>query len=191
MPRWWLGSSTPPWKGNAHVDLVWEGVGTPSTERLHLTVGESILVRSRVAAGPARFEYTATLTRSWTFTSLVVRSDDGPTVRLERSSTGVWSSDGTARPDLADAVDIDLAFSPFTNTLPIRRLQLPVGTSAAIVTAYVAAPTLQVSTDPQRYTRVAPDEYLYESLDTDFSRHITVDADGFVVEYPGLFTRRS
>jgi hypothetical protein len=85
------------------------------------------------------------------------------------------------------AVDIDLAFSPFTNTLPIRRLNLPVGSSAEIVTAYVEALSLRVTPDPQRYTRLATDEYLYESLDTDFSRRITVDADGFVLDYPGLF----
>ena len=31
--------------------------------------------------------------------------------------------------------------------------------------------------------------YLFESLDSDFSREITVDQSGFVVDYPGLFTR--
>lgn len=44
-------------------------------------------------------------------------------------------------------------------------------------------------TDPQAYTRTAVNLYLYESLDSDFSRQITVDADGFVIDYPGLYSR--
>jgi hypothetical protein len=46
-----------------------------------------------------------------------------------------------------------------------------------------------VTPDPQAYTRTAINLYLYESLDGDFSREITVDADGFLIDYPGLYLR--
>ncbi|MFV2144347.1 putative glycolipid-binding domain-containing protein [Isoptericola sp. G70] len=32
---------------------------------------------------------------------------------------------------------------------------------------------------------------MYESRDSDFRREITVDGDGLVVDYPGLFERAS
>jgi uncharacterized protein len=84
---------------------------------------------------------------------------------------------------------VDIAISPLSNTLPIRRLELAVGESAEITTAYVAVPDLTVVTDPQRYTRLADHEYRYESRDSNFKRVITVDEHGLVVTYPGLFVR--
>jgi hypothetical protein len=93
------------------------------------------------------------------------------------------------RGDLSDAIDLDLAITPFTNTLPIRRLDLAVGDEGDVTAAYVSFPDLEVNIDEQRYTRLDEDVYLYESLDSDFSREITVDLDGIVVEYPGLFER--
>lgn len=45
-------------------------------------------------------------------------------------------------------------------------------------------------TDPQRYTCLEPHKlYRYESLDSDFTRDITVDENDLVIEYPGLFRR--
>ncbi len=67
---------------------------------------------------------------------------------------------------------------------------MAVGDSADLVTAYVTVPDLEVTADPQRYTRVSHHEYLYESLDSDFSSVVTVDDFGLVVNYPGLFERR-
>lgn len=164
----------------------WYGVERPSVERLHITAGERTEVRSSVDAGDDHYAYEVILGPGWVFQTLALRTGDGQ-LRLHRDADGDWFVDEEPRPDLADAVDIDLAFSPFTNTLPIRRLNLPVTTSAEIATAYVIVPSLRVSRDPQRYTRVADDAYLYESLDSDFSRRITVDANGFVLDYPGLF----
>ena len=85
---------------------------------------------------------------------------------------------------------MDFVLTPLTNSLPVHRLALSVGASAEIVTAWVDAPSLEVHPDPQRYTRTGTLTYLFESLDSDFSREITVDQAGFVVDYPGLFARQ-
>ena len=80
--------------------------------------------------------------------------------------------------------------TPFTNTLPIRRLNLKKGQAHDVVTVYVHFPELAISADPQRYTCLEPMKlYRYESLDSDFVREIEVDPDGLVVSYPGLFRR--
>uniref|UniRef100_UPI004048F09B putative glycolipid-binding domain-containing protein n=1 Tax=Brachybacterium sp. GPGPB12 TaxID=3023517 RepID=UPI004048F09B len=113
---------------------------------------------------------------------------DGRELVVRRTEAG-WQVDGEARPDLDAAREVDISVSPLSNTLPIRRLGLAIGESADIVTAYVRVPELDVTTDPQRYTRTGEHEYLYESRDSDFHRYVTVDEEGLVLEYPGLFTR--
>lgn len=172
----------------------WRGLGTGSVEHLDLLPRDDRLrARSVVDLGPVRLEYAMELDpgpgTAWTFRVLRLRSSDGRQLDVSRDDDGAWWVDGTARPDLADAVDPDLSFSPFTNTLPIRRLDLAVGAAADIVTAYVDGETFEVSPDPQRYTRLDTDRYVYESRDGDFHREISVDADGVVVDYPGLFSR--
>ena len=41
----------------------------------------------------------------------------------------------------------------------------------------------------QRYTRLDDRRYRFELTHGSFTRDITVDADGFVLDYPGLFSR--
>jgi hypothetical protein len=93
-------------------------------------------------------------------------------------------------PELDGAIDVDVSATPFTNTLPIRRLDLAEGQSADIRAAYVSLPELTVKIDPQRYTCLERGRrYRYESLDSEFVREIVIDAEGLVVTYPGLFKR--
>ncbi len=169
----------------------WSGVRSPSVERLALTIDGDVHARSVVQTEETEYAYDVILDAGWAFQALRLNSADGRHLDLRRDGAGRWAQDGNDRPDLAGTVDIDLAFSPFTNTLPIRRLDLPVGGAAEIVVAYVDAPSLAVLPDPQRYTRLAVDQYLFESLDSDFTREITVDSEGLVIDYPGLFTRRA
>lgn len=147
---------------------------------------DRLLVDSTVEVGGDRIRYTLELSPLWTFRSLLLRRGDRE-LRLARAHCA-WTVDGERRDDLAAAVDVDLFLSPFTNTLPIRRLRLPIGASAEIVTAYVG-PDLSVHPDGQRYTRLDERRYRYEALDGGFERDIEVDADGLVVDYPGLFAR--
>lgn len=102
-------------------------------------------------------------------------------------SDGRWLVNGEHRGDLDGATEIDIQATPLTNTLPIRRLDLAVGESADIDTAWIAVPALTVVRDPQRYTRVGERQWLYESRDSDFRAVLTVDDEGVVLDYPGLF----
>jgi hypothetical protein len=116
---------------------------------------------------------------------------DNRGLHLTSDGEGNWR-DANGRPlDVAaGAVDIDLPVTPFTNTLPIRRLNLKKGASADIRTVYITPPNFEIISDPQRYTCIEPlRRYRYESLDSDFVREIDVDADGLVVTYPDLFKR--
>lgn len=111
-------------------------------------------------------------------------------LELSADGEGSWKDEADRRlTALRGVIDLDLSISPFTNTLPIRRLDLRPGQSAEIKTAYIRFPDLAVSGDPQRYTRLDANRYRYESLDSDFVRDIEVDRHGLVVSYPGLFRR--
>lgn len=105
----------------------------------------------------------------------------------------------------AEAVDVDLAGCPLTNTMPIRRL----GVDAAgvgerpITMAWVSLPDLAVIPSPQVYSSgpeglsqiaSALDERVasvvhYRSATRDVSVDLSVDAHGIVVTYPQLAER--
>ncbi len=116
---------------------------------------------------------------------------DDRRIDLQSDGSGHWrDGTGTALPQLEGAIDVDLPLTPFTNTLPIRRLGLRAGQSADLRVVYIILPEFTVTTDPQRYICLEPGRrYRYQSLDSDFVREIEVDADGLVVTYPGLFRR--
>ncbi|MFE7603891.1 putative glycolipid-binding domain-containing protein [Brachybacterium paraconglomeratum] len=170
------------------TEIVWIGVEEASRERCRITDGpRGVAIESEIETGPGVCSYSLRATADWAFTDLELRAD-GRELVVRRTEAG-WQVDGEARPDLDAAREVDISVSPLSNTLPIRRLGLAIGESADIVTAYVRVPELDVTTDPQRYTRTGEHEYLYESRDSDFHRYVTVDEEGLVLEYPGLFTR--
>ena len=110
------------------------------------------------------------------------------TLALNVESRGVWRSSVQKLPDLRDCRDVDLAVTPATNTLPIRRLNLEVGSSESVIAAWVKFPELTIQPLSQRYTRLAKNAYRYES-DTGFSVEIVVDDLGLVTAYPGGWER--
>jgi len=113
---------------------------------------------------------------------------DVKTLSLIVESRGVWRSSGRELRDIHDCVDVDLALTPATNTLPIRRLDLRVGGTESVVAAWVKLPDLAVQRLPQRYTRLTNNTYRYES-NTGFSAEIVVDDFGLVTTYPGGWER--
>jgi hypothetical protein len=91
-------------------------------------------------------------------------------------------------------VDVDVYPSPFTNTLPIRRLPDPViGRPVAIAVAWVTLPELTVQVARQEYTLLARDadsaRWRFRALDSDFTAELDVDGDGLVRDYPDIARR--
>ena len=105
-------------------------------------------------------------------------------VGIQHSSAGAWNFNGVHVPEVEGCIDIDLGFSPSTNLLPIRRLDLSIGSRAVVRAAWVKFPELSLELLEQVYTRLDLDHYLYESTDGSFRRELRVGPDGFVLEYP-------
>jgi hypothetical protein len=102
-----------------------------------------------------------------------------------------WSGDMKA---LADAVHCDLGLSPLTNTLPFLREGIRDGAGPVEVTAaWISVPDLSLQPDRQRYTFAGTDNestiVRYEAVDGSFEADIRVDADGLVIDYPGIARR--
>jgi uncharacterized protein len=95
--------------------------------------------------------------------------------------------------EFAGCIDVDISATPFTNTLPIRRLQWQVGQVETLRMVYILVPNLLVSVMRQRYTCLEKTAhgatFRYENVDDDFTAVLTVDSDGLVRNYPGLFER--
>ena len=88
--------------------------------------------------------------------------------------------------DLGGCMDIDLNFSPSTNLLPIRRLNLRIGESADVRAAWLRFPSLELQPFDQRYTRLAEDRYRYQSAS--FSAELRVSPAGFPLDYEKVWT---
>jgi hypothetical protein len=92
-------------------------------------------------------------------------------------------------PAVAGCLDVDLAFTPATNILPLRRLGLAVGESREMTAAWVRFPELSVEPLAQRYTRLDERRVRYESRGGAFTAELEVDELGLVVRYPPLWER--
>ncbi len=85
------------------------------------------------------------------------------------------------------ALDVDVVFSPFFNALPIRRLGLHQRSdSVTCPVVYVRLPELSVDPAVISYSSAADGIKLHSPA---AETTITVDDDGFILDYPGLAER--
>lgn len=104
---------------------------------------------------------------------------------LQADGEGSWSVGDDPLLDLYGAIDVDLTWTPATNSLPILRLGLEVGASAEITAAVVDFPGHDIGRRTQRYTRINDSTYRYES--DSFEAELEVGDDGLVRRYGDLW----
>lgn len=140
-------------------------------------------VAGAIDGTPFRVDYAIACDADWLTRSARVTRWIGAAARQIdlRCDGGRWTIDGVDASALDGATDVDLGFSPSTNTLPIRRLALKVGDAAAIRTAWLRFPAFDIVRGEQRYRRIAPNAYRYES--GTYAADLTVDAAGLVIDY--------
>lgn len=109
-------------------------------------------------------------------------------ITVRRHAAGDWQVDDHPAPDLQGLIDLDLGFTPATNLFPLRRLALRPGQAADAAAAWLDDESWRLRRLAQRYERRSEREYWYESPATGYAAILTVTADGFVSDYPGLWT---
>jgi hypothetical protein len=178
-----------------HVAIVWRRVDMPGHEAAELhRVGDAWELSGVAvltdAGRPCRLDYVIECGGDWATRRCEVRGyvgADRAHMVVVRDEAGSWAVNHEPAASLDGCIDVDLGFSPSTNLLPIRRLALAVGASASVRAAWIRFPQLTVEVLEQTYTRTAPETYKYESAGGAFRRDLAVNADGLVVDYPGLW----
>jgi len=172
--------------------ILWQSHDDPGHEWCELATGPSSsrLAGSVVLAtrdAPWRIAYEIDLDDAGRTRHVRVVAD-GPdaaptTLDLTADGRGRWvrTESGEVVADDPGAIDVDLGFSPSTNTLPIRRLGLAVGERHEIAVCWVLFPSFDVVVGRQVYERLAKRTWRFRS--GSFEGDLTVDSDGLVQEY--------
>jgi hypothetical protein len=184
--------------------IMWSPHMGPGLECLRLLQLPDGIVADSIILGvqdqtPFRVHYEIRCDAQWRLQAVRVNLLDGSSQSLHLfiDTEGVWTTEGgKIISSLHGCVDVDISVTPFTNTLPIRRLALQPGSAATLNMAYIALPQMQVKVTEQRYTclDITPSggRYRFESLKDGeilFTAELPVDEDGLVLDYPGLFRR--
>ncbi|MDA8198116.1 MAG: putative glycolipid-binding domain-containing protein [Thermaerobacter sp.] len=181
------------------MDVLWERLGEVGQEVCTINSQDALVLTGTVVTAfdgqPASVCYVAKADESSGVTRMadVTMQWTGKmrTLSLRHDANGRWWVNDHHEPTLDGLDDVDLGVTPATNTLPIRRLGLAVGQSTSMTAAWVRFPALTVTPLAQRYTRQARDRYVYQSLASGYQALLTVDADGVVQSYEGVWRRVS
>ena len=139
---------------------------------------------------PCRLEYLIECRSSWETSAARVSGWVGDTaldVELKVADDGHWLLNGIEQPAVKGCTDVDLNFSPSTNLLPIRRLNLAIGQAAQVNSAWLRFPSFRLERLDQIYRRLDQTTYRYESNGGTFVSELKVNDFGLVINYPGLW----
>jgi uncharacterized protein len=176
------------------VRLAWNGTPDWRTEVCEVVLTDDGIAATGAQLGsapePYRAAYELEARRNWVTRRLHVQVGGVGSLELRHDGKGRWAGVENAD-EIEGALDCDLAFSPLTNLMPVRRHRLHQEPGAVdFAMAWVSLPDLKVHRSHQRYEHLAPGRVRF-SDDDGFTADLELDEDGFVVVYPGLARRVS
>jgi hypothetical protein len=151
--------------------------------------GTAVFAHERQAC---RLDYAIACDARWRTLSAEVWGwigDRGVSVEVVREASGQWQLNGGECPEVDGCIDVDLNFSPSTNLLPIRRLDLKVGQAAPVRAAWLRFPSFALEPLEQVYERLDTHLYRYESAGGRFVARVGVDETGLVTDYGEIWAR--
>jgi uncharacterized protein len=181
--------------------VIWSNLTATGLEHFQLVSRDDEIIADGIVIGVEndvafRIRYEIRCDSQWRVRTVTVTTldEDEQTIRLTADGLGNWTNElGEVVSAFEGCLDVDITATPFTNTLPIRRLSLHPGESSEIKVVYISVPEMEVSVEPQRYTCLEVNDsggkYRFESLDGDFTAILSVDSDSLVEAYPSLFQR--
>ena len=175
--------------------ILWRAIHWPGHEACRLYRHESEWRLEGMAiflheGRTCRLSYLITCDQIWHTRSAVVSGwigDVDVDLNVSVDAHRRWQMNGVARPAVEGYIDLDLNFSPSTNLLPIRRLNLEVGQQAEVRAAWLRFPSFDLEPLSQVYERVGEFRYRYSSREGEFVAELTVNRVGFVTVYPQLW----
>lgn len=175
--------------------ILWQGFVLPGHEACRLFSQDSEWHLEGTAVfsheqRPCRLNYQVTCDEAWRTRSAEVEGWLGDTMvglQIKTDADQSWRLNGVEQPAIQGCIDVDFNFSPSTNILPIRRLNLAIGDRAEVKAAWLRFPSFRLEVLPQQYHRLDETTYRYESAGGQFVADLKVNRVGFVVEYPGIW----
>jgi len=175
-------------------NITWKGIENNTIENCQVRwVNESIIVDSSIRGDvknmDVAIDYTLRLNDKWVIKSFDLKSN----INNSRWEIGL-ESDGEGRWGVYDefmlfepCIDIDISLSPFTNSLPINRVEFNLHQPVQLTILYIDVLEQKMFEDKQVYTKQGATKFVFENDDRRFKAMLDVDRNGFVVHYPGLF----
>lgn len=142
------------------------------------------------AGQPCSFAYEVSVDPIWRTRYATITGTWGRKeidMRVRRTVGGQWRVGAVIQHAVSGCVDIDLGFTPATNMLAIRRLELAVGQQVEAPAAWLALPSTKLRVLPQTYLRSTKLGYDYAAPTVGYKGRLHVSNLGAVVQYPGLF----
>ncbi len=181
--------------------LTWRSPDGRRIEQVRVAVtGNRIKAYGRIIVGPsgdseafnASYDLVTSDSGSTRRLSINLMRESGSAhISISRDQQGMWtieSPTGTTRSDFGGAVDVDVAYSPFFNALPIRRLGIKQGSGekVEVPVAYVFPSSARVEPQTMVYTPASAGIAIVSPVTVS---GLTIDENGFVVDYDGLASR--
>lgn len=141
--------------------------------------------------GTAKFDYKVHCDADWSSRSARVNGWIGSrkkTLALSRDPEGRWIIDGDMIPDADGLLDIDLGFTPATNTNAIKRLGLEVGEHVETTAIWLDTHDWCFKPLRQVYEKLSDTEFAYRSPAHNYSAKLVADAFGIIRDYPELWS---
>ncbi|MGV8831342.1 MAG: putative glycolipid-binding domain-containing protein [Devosia sp.] len=171
----------------------WRALDPAGLEHCHVVANAGdTRIRGAIITPDHGLFYRLKLDEAGHFRTARLERTDGKVFELFSDGAGNWSDDrADPLPDLRGCIDIDISATPLTNSLPLWRCDWIIDQPQRFAMAWINTDSMTVQRDEQIYTRLDDNRFHYAAADGSFERVITVDDDGIVLDYPGLFTRQS
>ena len=175
--------------------ILWRRIDRPGHESARIVSADSHfqLIGTAVFAHdrqPCLLEYQIVCDAMWKTLSATVSGwvgEESIEVNIAVDSEHLWLLNDKGCPEVSGCVDLDLNFSPSTNLLPIRRLNLALGAESVVRAAWLRFPSFKLEPLEQLYRRVETHLYRYESAGGTFVADLQVNEAGFVTVYPNVW----
>ncbi len=177
------------------TNLLWTGREYYSLENciVNTTVNGTEITSTIIGKYKAkiyRVEYHIKTNKKWETKYVEIKSQHSNKVqhhKFKNDGKGNWVTNGKQLPTVKGCIDIDIALTPFTNTLPIKRLHLAKGEEQEIQVLYFDILKNKITAAKQKYIRLSDSEYKFENVPNNFEAIIKIDKQGFIIDYPSLF----
>ena len=143
----------------------------------------------RQATGPAWLTYKVACDKAWRTLSGTIGGFLGPKPIAHSIARrgNAWLLNGETVAGLDHLVDLDLGFTPATNTIQLRRVPLAVGAAAEIPAAWLDVDNGTLSELPQHYERRSETAFWYRAPSFGYEALLEFATNGLIRRYPDLW----